>query len=73
MRWTISYREFILSGQISTGTAQTDATGHWEAEDQVDLKLLLVGMADNYSLKAELLNAAGEVQQTETVEFNADD
>lgn len=71
VRWTISYQEFILAGDVATGTVRADAAGNWRAEQEVDLRLLLIGMADRYTLSAELLDAAGAVQQTEVVGFKA--
>lgn len=73
VRWTIGYEVFILSGNVGTGTVEADAAGEWEATEQVDLKLMLFGMADQYTLKAELLSAAGEVQDTSSVKFTARD
>ena len=73
MRWTLSYQEFILAGAVATDTVRADAAGVWEAQDEVDLRLMLIGMADRYTLTAELLNEAGVVQATETVEFKARD
>ncbi|MFW5868744.1 MAG: hypothetical protein ACOCX2_13055, partial [Armatimonadota bacterium] len=73
VRWTISYREFILSGNVNTGTVEADGAGNWQTAEEVDLKLLLVGMADTYTLKAELLDDEGAVQQTKSVRFEADD
>lgn len=73
VRYTVSYQEFILAGDIATATVQADAAGNWQAEQEIDLKLLLVGMADKYTVKAELLDAAGTVQQTKTVNFEAND
>ena len=73
VRWTLSYQEFILAGAVATDTVRADAAGVWEAQDEVDLRLMLIGMADRYTLTAELLNEAGVVQATETVEFKARD
>ncbi len=73
VRWTVAYTAFILAGDIATGTVQANAAGNWQADNEVDLKLLLIGMADGYSLTAELLDAAGAVAQTKTVQFKAKD
>ncbi|MGI5817050.1 MAG: stalk domain-containing protein [Armatimonadota bacterium] len=71
VRWTISYQEFILTGDIASATVTADDAGNWQAADQVDLRLLLIGMADRYTLTVELLDAAGVVQQTRSIEFRA--
>ena len=71
VRWTVSYTAFILTGDIATGTVEADAAGKWQAAAEVDLKLLLIGMADGYTLTAELLDAAGAAVQTKTVQFKA--
>ena len=71
VRWTVSYQALILAGDISSGTVVADAAGNWQAANQVDLRLLLIGMADRYTLQAELLDDAGQVQETRTVEFRA--
>ncbi len=73
VRWTITYQEFILAGAVASDTVRADENGVWEARREVDLRLMLIGMADGYTLTAELLNAAGAVQATETLEFKARD
>ncbi len=73
VRWTISYRKVILTGDVKSGTAIADAAGTWEAAEQVDLRLMLFGMADQYTLTAELLGADGAVVQTRSMQFEADD
>ena len=71
IRWTIGYQEFILAGEIASGTVTADDAGNWQVADQVDLRLLLIGMADRYTLTAELLDAGGAVRETRSVEFRA--
>lgn len=73
VRWTINYEKFILAGQVGTGTAVAGADGVWQAANEVDLRLLLVGMGDRYTLVAELLGPGEAVQQTEEVQFRARD
>jgi hypothetical protein len=73
VRWTISYQKVILTGDVKSGTAVADAAGNWEAGEEVDLRLMLFGMADRYTLTVELLNAEGGVAQTRSVGFKADD
>lgn len=71
VRWTVSYQEFILTGEVASAEVEANGAGIWEAANEVDLKLLLIGMADTYTLKAELVDEAGAVEQTETVQFSA--
>ncbi|MFP4248202.1 MAG: copper amine oxidase N-terminal domain-containing protein [Armatimonadota bacterium] len=73
VRWTINYQKVILTGEVRSRTATADADGIWEAAEQVDLRLMLFGMADQYTLTAELLDADGAVVQTKSVQFEADD
>lgn len=71
VRWVVEYQEFIVTGEVAGGTVTAAADSTWQADDRVDLKIVLIGMADRYSLTAEQLNAEGEVVAEEAVTFTA--
>ncbi len=71
VRWSISYRKIILGGELSNGVATIAGDGTWQAEEEVDLRLPLLGMADAYTLEAQLVDAGGDVIERRTVNFTA--
>ncbi|MEA3400838.1 MAG: stalk domain-containing protein [Armatimonadota bacterium] len=71
VRWAVEYRKLIVGGEVASGTARIRENGVWRTDEQVDLKVLLIGMADEYTLTAELLDDGGNVVEEESVKFTA--
>ena len=71
VQWVITYQKLILAGEVARGTATIAADGTWQAGEAVDLKLLLVGMADGYALTAQLLGEGDAVVNEASVRFTA--
>ncbi len=71
VQWVITYQKLILGGEVARGTATVADDGTWQADAPVDLKLLLVGMADRYTLTAQLLGEGDAVVDEASVNFTA--
>ncbi|MGC9317140.1 MAG: stalk domain-containing protein [Armatimonadota bacterium] len=71
VRWSVAYRKLIVGGQLASGTTTIPDNGVWRAEEQVDLKVMLIGMADEYTLTAELLDDQGNAVERDVVRFTA--
>ncbi len=73
VQWVIAYRKLILGGEVARGTVTVGGDGTWRAAGEVDLKLLLLGMADNYTLTAQLLGDGDQAVAESSVIFTAAD
>jgi len=73
VQWVITYQKLILGGEVARGTVTVGGDGTWGAAGEVDLKLLLIGMADNYTLTAQLLGEGDQVVAESSVTFTAAD
>ncbi len=71
VRWIITYRKLILGGEVARGEVTVGDDGTWQAAEEIDLKLPLLGMADGYVLTAQLLGEDGAVVDEQEVEFTA--
>ncbi len=71
VQWVITYHKLILGGEVARGTATVAADGTWQAANPVDLKLLLIGMADGYTLTAQLRGEGDAVLDEASVRFTA--
>ncbi len=73
VHWLVRYREAFLSGQLAEGTAVAANDGTWQAGNEVNLRVLLIGIADSYSVTARLLGAGDVVVNEQTVNFSVGD
>lgn len=73
VRWAITYRKVILGGEVDSGTVVADQTGVWRGAREVNLSIPLIGLADVYTMTAELLDERGDVIETITANFRAGD
>lgn len=72
IRVTITYATRVLTritGQLWQGTVSSTNQGTWETQE-IASSLGLLGRADEYTVKADLLNASNNVVSTQTVKLH---